>query len=117
MKIDRNGNWTAVSKEQRRTGTFTKTETKKLLDNGLLKIKKYTMTNKIVKVTKMLFKAGKISCPFSVHDIRHYRITDDMNNIKNGQDLYAVSRKYHKNLNTTMGYNTGKMVKKPGSKW
>jgi integrase len=117
MKIDRNGNWTAVSKEQRKSGKFTKGETKMILDSGLLKMRKCTIANKIRKVTTMLFKAGKISCPFSVHDIRHYRITDDMNNSKDGADIIVVSRKYHKNLNTTMGYNTGKIVKKPGSKW
>jgi hypothetical protein len=117
MTIDRNGNWTAVSKEQRKSGKFTKGEIKMLLDSGLLKMRKCTIANKIRKVTTLLYKQGKISCPFSVHDIRHYRITDDMNNIKNGGDIYAVSKKYHKNLNTTMGYNTGKIVKKPGEKW
>jgi site-specific recombinase XerD len=117
MTIDRNGNWTAVSKEQRKSGKFTKGETKTLLESGLLKLRKCTIANKIRKVTTMLYKDGKISCPFSVHDIRHYRITDDLNNIKNGEDLYAVSKKYHKNISTTWAYNTGKIVKKQGSKW
>jgi integrase len=103
MKIDRDGNWKSISKETEMTGKFTKNEVCQIKETGVLKLKKYTITNIILKYTKKLFKEGKIGSQFSPHDIRHYFIT------KNGKDLtmedfIKFSRKIHKNINTTLGY-------------
>jgi hypothetical protein len=104
MEIDDKGNWNSVSKESMRTGKFTMNELKKINETGLLKLRKCTIQNTILKYTKKLYKEEKISCAFSCHDIRHYRITEDMKNTKNGEEMIKVSRRYHKNINTTLGY-------------
>jgi integrase len=103
MKIDRDGNFMSVSKEQNIRGKFTKEETKKILETGLLKMRKCTIENIILRYTGKLFKKGKIRCPFSVHDLRHYHIW------KYGKDLTMAeflifSRRFHKNPQTTYGY-------------
>lgn len=104
MKIDGNGNWNSVSKESMRAGKFTMSELKKINETGLLKLRKCTIQNIILRYTNKLFNEGKISCAFSCHDIRHYRITEDMKNTRNGEEMIKVSRRYHKNINTTLGY-------------
>jgi site-specific recombinase XerD len=103
MKINREGNWKSISKENEMTGKFTKNEVCQIKETGVLKLRKYTITNIILKYTGKLFKEGKIGSKFSPHDIRHYFIT------KNGKDLtmedfIKFSRKIHKNINTTLGY-------------
>jgi hypothetical protein len=104
MKIDGNGNWNSVSKERMRSGRFTKSEMLKINESGLLKLRKCTIENTVLKYTKKLHKEEKISCPFSCHDIRRYRITEDMRVAKSGEDMIKVSRRFHKNINTTLGY-------------
>jgi integrase len=104
MKIDDKGNWNSVSKESMRNGKFTMNELKKINESGLLKLRKCTIENTMLKYTKKLHKEEKISCPFSCHDIRHYRITEDMRKAKSGEDMIKVSRRFHKNINTTLGY-------------
>jgi site-specific recombinase XerC len=103
MKIDREGNWRSVSKESEMKGKFLKSEVKRIKENDVLKLRKYTISNIIIKYTTNLYKDGKVGSPFSVHDIRHYFIT------KNGKDLtmeqfIKFSRKLHKNINTTISY-------------
>jgi hypothetical protein len=104
MKIDKNGNWTSVSKEQNKSDKFTVKELKQINESGLLKLRKCTLENIVLKYTKKLVKEGKLECPFSCHDIRSYRITKDMSNAKNAIEMKLVSEKYHKNITTTMRY-------------
>jgi integrase len=104
MKLDKDGNWTAVSKGHDMKGKFTKRETERIFQTKLLELHKTTIQNIITKYTKRLYKQGKISCPFSCHDIRHFHITKEINKIPDGKKLIELSRRFHKNLNTTMRY-------------
>jgi hypothetical protein len=103
MKIDSNGNWTSVSKEKCMTGKFSKSEVKKIVDSGLLKIRKCKIQNIIQKYTESLFKKGKVSCMFSIHDLRHYMITKNAKGLS-ADEFLKFSRKFHKNVNTTYNY-------------
>jgi hypothetical protein len=84
-------------------GKFTKNEARMIKENEILKLKRSTITNTVVKYTTKLFNEGKIGCSFSPHDIRHYYIT------KNGkvltmEEFIKFSRGIHKNVCTTIGY-------------
>jgi hypothetical protein len=103
MKIDSNGNWNSVSKEKVMTGKFTKGEVKNILESGLLKLRKCTIQNIIQKYTDKLFWDRKISCSFSVHDLRHYMITKNSKDLS-AHDFLKFSRQFHKNVNTTYSY-------------
>jgi hypothetical protein len=54
MKIDRNGNWNSVSKESMRSGKFTDSEVKKINESGILKLRKCTIQNIVLKYTKKI---------------------------------------------------------------
>jgi hypothetical protein len=104
MKIDLTGHWTSVSKEKVMNGKFTESEVKKINDTDLLKVRKSTLENIIVKYTKKLFGNGKISCSFSVHDVRHWYITKIANETKSITDFARFSKTLHKDIRTTMNY-------------
>jgi integrase len=103
MKIDSNGNWNSVSKEKCMTGKFLKGEVKKIMESGLLKLRKSTIQNTIKRYTDILYKSGKISCSFSIHDLRHYMITKNAKGLS-ADDFLKFSKKFHKNVNTTYSY-------------
>jgi site-specific recombinase XerD len=104
MKIDLNGHWISVSKEKVMNGKFTESEVKKINKTDLLKVRKSTLENIIVKYTKKLFGNGKISCSFSVHDIRHWYITKMANETKSITEFAKFSKTLHKDIRTTMSY-------------
>jgi hypothetical protein len=104
MKVDDKGNWNSVSKERSMKGKFSLKETKMIKESGLLKLQKCTLQNIVKKYTNKLFKTGIIDCSFSCHDIRSYRITEDMRGAHDAVEMKIVSAKYHKNINTSMGY-------------
>jgi hypothetical protein len=103
MKIDSNGNWNSVSKEKVMEGKFSKGEVKKIMESGLLKLRKCTIQNIIQKYTGNLLKKGKVSCSFSIHDLRHYMITKNAKGLS-ANDFLKFSRQFHKNVNTTYSY-------------
>jgi integrase len=103
MKIDREGNWQSVSKESSMKGKFLKSEVRRINETGILKLKRYTITNTIMKYTRKLFKEGKIGSPFSPHDIRHWYITTKGKGLTM-EEFIKFSRKIHKNVNTTLNY-------------
>jgi integrase len=103
MKIDREGNWKSISKECEMKGKFLKSEVDKIKKTGILKLKKETITNIVLKYTGKLFREGKIGSQFSCHDIRHYFITENGKGLVM-EDFIKFSRKLHKNINTTIGY-------------
>jgi integrase len=103
MKIDSNGNWNSVSKEKCMTGKFLKGEVKKINESGLLLLRKSTIQNTVKRYTDILYKSGKISCSFSIHDLRHYMITKNAKGLS-ADDFLKFSRKFHKNVNTTYSY-------------
>jgi site-specific recombinase XerD len=104
MKIDLNGNWNSVSKEKVMNGKFTESEVQKIQKSGLLKLSKSTIENIILKYTKKLFENGKISCSFSIHDIRHWYITKMANKTKSITEFAKFSKTIHKDMRTTMSY-------------
>jgi hypothetical protein len=104
MKIDLNGNWNSVSKEKVMNGRFTESEVQKINKSGLLKLSKSTIENIILKYTKKLYESGKISCSFSIHDIRHWFITKTANEMKSITDFARFSKTIHKDIRTTLGY-------------
>jgi site-specific recombinase XerC len=96
--------WESISKGEYKKGKITKSEYNKIINSGLLKIKSWkTISSKIKKFTIRLKNNGKISCSFSVHDLRRARILEDLKN-ENAENFIKVSRKYHKSINTTYGY-------------
>jgi len=104
MKIRNDGKWTSISKGKSYKGKLTKTE--------YINFKKYDILNKntksassiIKKYTTRLFNSGKISCTFSVHDLRRDCILRALKKEKGAESLIKVSKKFHGNINTTMGY-------------
>jgi hypothetical protein len=103
MKIDKEGNFTSVSKEQNIRGKFTEDEAKRIRETGLLKLRKCTLQNIILKYTTKLFNKGKIGCPFSVHDLRHYHIWKYGKNLTMAEFM-VFSKRFHKNIKTTIAY-------------
>jgi integrase len=102
---EKNGQWKSISKGSKLKGKFTIEETKRLLKSGLLNKKPSTLSILIKRQTGLLFEKGKISCPFSPHDLRHYCITKKLNECGgNFEKMFGVSRQFHKNFSTTMGY-------------
>jgi site-specific recombinase XerD len=103
MTIDCNGHWISVSKGSQMRGKFLKSELKKINDSDMLLLNRSTIITTVRRYTKKLYENKVISCPFSVHDLRHFYIT------KNGKDLtieefIKFSRGIHKNVTTTLSY-------------
>jgi integrase len=103
MEVDQRGNYHAISKEREYHGKFTSAETKMILRSGVLQLRRTTLTNIVLKYTKKLFEERKIGSPFSCHDLRHYFFTTEAKG-KNMYDFIQLSRKYHKNVNTSINY-------------
>jgi hypothetical protein len=103
LKVDTRGNYRGISKEKEVSGKFTKEETEKILSSGVLSLRKTTLTNIVIKYTRKLFEKGYISCPFSCHDLRHYLFQKHFNT-DSVRDFVELSKKFHKNLNTSIGY-------------
>jgi integrase len=103
MTVDKRGYYHAVSKEKEENGKFTPEERKMVLGSGVLKLRKTTLTNIILKYTKKLYEKDLIGCPFSAHDLRHYYLQThlDTDSVKK---FVEVSRKFHKNVNTSLNY-------------
>jgi hypothetical protein len=102
--VNENLTWESMSKGEYKKGKITKTEYNKIKNSGLLNIKCWeTISSKIKKFTIRLKNEGKISCSFSAHDLRRARILEDLKS-ENAVNFIKVSRKYHKNINTTYGY-------------
>jgi integrase len=98
------GKYKTVSKGSDLTGKFTKREVKQLLSSGLLDKKPTTLTVVIKKYSQKLYDDGKISCPFSPHDLRHYCITEKLRRCYSVGEVMRVSRLYHKHPSTTLSY-------------
>lgn len=103
IEWDKNGNWHTVSKGSPLQGKFTKKELTQIENSGILKLSHSTLTNTFLKYTKKLYEDGKISCPFSVHDLRHYCITKRAK-INTMYEFVQFSKGIHKNVNTTVSY-------------
>jgi site-specific recombinase XerD len=105
MTVDKKtGKYKTVSKGSDLTGKFTMTEVKQILGSGLLNKKPNTLTRVTQKYTQKLYDDGKISCPFSPHDLRHYCITEKLRRCDSVEDVMRVSRLYHKHPSTTLSY-------------
>jgi len=103
MNIRNDGSWTSISKGQPYKGKLTKEEMRNFKKYNILKMNLKTASSKIKTYTIRLFNQGEVSCTFSVHDIRRDTMRRDMKNI-GAEKIIKVSKKYHKNINTTMGY-------------
>jgi integrase len=106
MTINDKGVYTSVSKCNTIMGKFTSKEIKEIKEMGICGLGTGVITKTVTRVTNKLFKEGKISCPFSCHDLRHYCITKGIQDMDCGK-LVTFSRQFHKNINTTMGYYNG----------
>ena len=104
FQLGQDGRFVGISKGKAVKGKLTKSETKHIFDNKVLELKSGTVSSMIHRITDRLFKSGKVSCGFSCHDLRRARITVDVNSCNNISELIKVSRKYHKDLSTTMLY-------------
>jgi len=114
IDINKNGSFCGESKGRIVKGKLTKVEMKRIFDNGILNLKSAVMSTSIVRITSRLFRDGKVSCNFSCHDLRRARITIDVNSCNNISELMKVSKKYHKDLSTTMLYLRDYSVLKHG---
>lgn len=104
MVIHPDGSWVSESKGQVYKGKFTKKELRDIEEYKVMELSRSTIINRIKKYTIKLFNDHKISCKFSVHDIRRYYISKNLRNCKNGEEIFKFSRTIHKNITTTMGY-------------
>jgi hypothetical protein len=103
MKIYDNGEWESISKGEIKKGKLLKSEIKEIMETGLSELRICTIKNIIKKYTNKLYRDGKISCDFSVHDIRRKCILDDIR-LNNGEGFLRASKKFHKSPNTTYSY-------------
>ena len=96
--------WESMSKGEYKKGKITKTEYNKIINSGVLNIPNFkTVSSKIKTMTLRLKRDNKISCGFSVHDLRRARILEDLKS-EDAEKFVKVSKKYHKNINTTYSY-------------
>ena len=93
IDINKNGSFCGESKGRTIKGKLTKIEMKWIFDNKILSLKSAVVSTIIHRITKRLFRDGKVSCNFSCHDLRRARITIDVNSCKNVRELMSVSRK------------------------
>jgi hypothetical protein len=103
LKIYNDNSWESISKGEVKKGKLLKSEVNEILETRILELRTITIRNIIKKYTTKLFQKGIIGCNFSVHDIRRKCILDEIKK-NNGEEFLKVSKKYHKNPNTTYGY-------------
>jgi len=104
MKINEDGTWTSISKGIKDKGKVSKLEYKQIIESGVFNLTLETVSSKIRRITARLYKAGKISCQFSVHDLRRARMYEDFKNEKGAISFIKTSKRYHKNPNTSVQY-------------
>ena len=103
MKIEAGGRWSSISKGQKMEGKFIKGEYEKIIKSGVLKLNMNIVSSQITRMTKRLYRDNKITCAFSLHDLRRARMLIEAEEIDIGP-LMAFSKKYHKNITTTINY-------------
>jgi integrase len=113
LTVSKTGRFHTDSKGVDCEGRFTPEEVRKINKSGVLKLTVNMIKNHVSRTTRKLFEEGKISCSFSCHDLRSYRITRDTELARNSVELKIVSQQFHKSVTTTMGY----VRVKPGSKY
>jgi len=105
MKIQKDGTWSSISKGKPYKGKLSKTEYNNFIKQGVLNINTKSASSIIKKYTTRLFNKGEISCTFSLHDIRRDKILREIKKNKDGaESLLKTSKKFHGNINTTIGY-------------
>jgi integrase len=104
LKIRENGEYISVSKGKEIKGKFTQKEVKSIKKWGVLNISVSTIQKMIRKYSTTLFKEGKCTSSFSVHDIRRYFLKTGVEKCKNGFELNKFSKQHHSDIKTTMGY-------------
>jgi hypothetical protein len=102
----KNGNFKSISKGKVISGKFTIKEMSGILKMELTGKDTESLSAIFCKFTKKLFERGKVSCSFSLHDIRRFTITNRLNSCNgNVQEMKRVSEEIgHSSLNTTLGY-------------
>jgi hypothetical protein len=104
LHINKSGLYSLTSKGSDYIGKFTKKEHEQIIRFNVLDLTTSTVRNIIKKYVHKLYLADKVSCDFSVHDIRRYYINKNVDGCQNARELLAFSRSIHKNINTTIGY-------------
>jgi hypothetical protein len=103
MELGENGAMVSTSKGKTVKQKFTKGETAEILGSGIIGTKPTVISNVFKRYTKILHENRKISCPFSVHDLRRYFI-DEKAKKMNTKEFLEFSLKIHKSPMTTFGY-------------
>ena len=103
MKIEADGRWKSESKGKEMKGKFIKREYESIISNKVLKLNMNIVSSQITRMTKRLFRDGKISCSFSAHDLRRARMLIEAEEI-DIKPLMEFSKKYHKDVSTTINY-------------
>jgi hypothetical protein len=104
MKIHENLTWNSESKGKEEKGILTKTEYNDFIKYKVQSIDSAIFSSFVKKITNKLKKENKISCNFSVHDIRRAVMKRMILNCKTIQELIMVSREFHKDIRTTIAY-------------
>jgi len=104
MKIQKDGKWTSISKGKPYKGKLTKTENTNFTKYNIIKKNTKSASSMIIKYTTRLFNNGKISCNFSLHDLRRDCILRTMKKGKSAEQFIKDSKKFHGSINTTMSY-------------
>jgi len=104
--------YSATSKGSVRSGNFTKEEFRSLKLYGIIDAKNNGdqlqslnfVQHAFKRACKKLFDKNKIECIPSVHDLRRRRIALEYLAAKNQLESVAVSRRFHKSVQTTVSY-------------
>ena len=111
MKIYDSLKYKSESKGKEEKGILSKTEYKDFIKYNVQSINSAVFSSFIKKTTNKLKKDNKISCSFSVHDIRRAVIKREILKCKTIDQLIKTSRRFHKDLGTSIGYFEGKYDK------
>jgi hypothetical protein len=104
MKIYKDGRFVSTSKGRQEKDKFTMKEVKQITESGVLKKGKGLLQRTFLRYTTKLYKAGEISCDFSVHDLRRFVFHEGGNKAKNFNEFQQFSRRFHRDVRTTAGY-------------
>jgi hypothetical protein len=104
LHIDKSGLFFFTSKGNDYKGKFTKKEHETIIRFNVQDLTVSTIKTTIKKYVHKLYLNGAVSCDFSVHDIRRYVINKNADSCKDFREFLDFSRRFHKNVNTTIGY-------------
>ena len=103
--------YTSTSKGSQKEGKLTKADYQLILDSNILNINLNTLQVMFCRHAKKLFKADKLSCSPSLHDIRRHHIDSEFDSV-NGREVVDLCYKFHDSPMTTLSHYVNKQARR-----